>query len=213
MICVAIADISAGECLSVLKKAEFAEIRLDMVKFSEADMKKVFGSHSNLIATCRHGVFDDQKRAEILEKAISYGAAYVDVEVDSDEAYRNKMAAAVKSSGAKLIMSYHDFERTPSRDELMHIYNWCLKYNPDIVKIACRVNNIRDNARLLGLLDSENVPVIVIGMGGLGRVTRIAAPLLGGFCTFASYKADKKTADGQYTLDELVEIYKRLDID
>ena len=55
---------------------------------------------------------------------------------------------------------------------------------------------MKDNARLLGLLDS-NKNVVVIGMGELGKITRIIAPILGSKFTFASLSRGKETADGQ----------------
>jgi 3-dehydroquinate dehydratase-1 len=58
------------------------------------------------------------------------------------------------------------------------------------------VLNDADNARLLGLLDDAR-KIVVVGMGELGRITRIAASLLGSPFTFASQGLGKETARGQ----------------
>jgi 3-dehydroquinate dehydratase-1 len=58
------------------------------------------------------------------------------------------------------------------------------------------VHSARDNARLLGLLDSHS-KIVVVGMGEKGRITRITAPLLGSPFAFASLSKGKETATGQ----------------
>lgn len=47
-------------------------------------------------------------------------------------------------------------------------------------------------------------------MGAKGRVTRVAAPLLGSPFTFASLSDEKKTAEGQIEKDKLEQILKVL---
>ena len=85
-----------------------------------------------------------------------------------------------------------------------------MKYNPDIVKIACKVNSNRDNARLMSLLDND-MKMIVLGMGEKGKITRLFSILLGGFCSFAAVDSKRRTAEGQFTVDELNDYIKRLD--
>jgi len=79
---------------------------------------------------------------------------------------------------------------------MLQIVALCFESGGDIAKIACKVNSERDNARLLGLLDSGR-DVIVIGMGEKGRITRIVAPLLGSPFTYAAPARGRETADGQ----------------
>jgi 3-dehydroquinate dehydratase type I len=71
------------------------------------------------------------------------------------------------------------------------------------------VVSLKDNARLLGLLNDTR-PVVVVGMGHKGRITRIAALLLGSPFTYASLAAGKETAEGQIDWKSLKEIYKRI---
>jgi 3-dehydroquinate dehydratase-1 len=80
--------------------------------------------------------------------------------------------------------------------ELEQVLNWCLESKPDIAKISCRVNSIEDNARLLSIY-SFNKNVISIGMGELGRITRIAATLLGAPFTYAAIDKSRRAAPGQ----------------
>jgi 3-dehydroquinate dehydratase type I len=199
MICVSIAAKTADECLRSTDGLEFAEIRIDaMGSPSAADMKKIFHRKSGvkLIATCRPGKLEDGKRRSLLLSAISAGAAYVDVEADAPEAYKREIVAAAKKVGCRVIVSFHDYGKTPPREELLQAVGWCFDSGADIAKIACKANCAGDSARLLGLLDNER-RLAVVGMGKAGRITRIAAPLLGSAFTYATEGRGKETAEGQ----------------
>lgn len=206
-ICISIGGRTAGECLKALKGQEFAEIRLDMLERATGqDVKRLFAGKLKLIATCRPGKLADGWRKELLLEAIDTGAAYVDVEVEAGDGYKKEIVAAAKAKGCAAIVSFHDHDKTPGEGELKQIVDWCFESGADIAKIACKVNTDGDNARLLGLLDDRR-EIIVVGMGTKGRITRIAAPLLGSPFTFASAAAGKETAEGQIdgrTLDAIL---------
>jgi 3-dehydroquinate dehydratase-1 len=197
--------------LKALEELEFAEVRLDSVSgISEASMREIFGRKARLIATCRlNGKMDDGERKKLLSAAIEAGAAFVDVEVDADEKVRGEIMAKARKRGCSTIVSFHDFEKTPVREELERIVERCFDSGADIAKIACKVNWRKDAARLLGLLDSER-KVVVIGMGEQGKIVRIAAPLLGSQFTFASREKGKETADGQLEAEELERLMEGL---
>ncbi len=206
-ICVSVSEPDAGKALAALKGIPFAEVRLDAMKAGASEVRRIFSAKSVLIATCRPGAGrTDDERKSLLFAAIDAGAKYVDVEVDASDAYKSEIAAAAKKKGCTLIISYHNYEKTPSRAELEQIVGWCFDSGAQIAKIACKSNSTQDNARLLGLLDSSR-RLVVIGMGAKGKITRIAAPLLGSPFTFASFGKGKETAEGQMgrkTLEKLM---------
>lgn len=209
MICVSIAEKTAERCIRALKKVDFAEIRIDKMDVELEDIKKIFSHHPKLIATCRPGVMDDKRRKGLLLTAIKAGAAFVDVEAEASEDYKNLIIESARSAGCKVIISYHNFEKTPQRAKLDHIIDWCFESGADIAKIACRVNSEKDNARLLGLL-YETRPVVVVGMGNKGKISRIVSPFLGSPFTYASLKVGKETAEGQINKDSLKRIFLSL---
>ena len=89
---------------------------------------EVFKLHKNLIATCRPEGVTDAQRMELLKVAIDNGAAWVDIEIESDRAFTNELAAYAKAKGCKVIISYHDYNKTPSVIELNNritSYNVC----------------------------------------------------------------------------------------
>ena len=209
MICVSIAEPTFERCMTALGGLEFAEVRLDAMEVEPAQIKRIFSSPLELIATCRPGAYDDYLRKVMLLTAIEAGAAYVDVELDAEPGYREELFSAARKAGCEVMVSFHDDKGTPGESELRAVLQRCRDLKPDLVKIACKVNSDRDGARLLGLLDST-AKLVVVGMGPLGRTVRIAAPLLGSPFTYASLENGKETADGQMTGDEMRCIYESM---
>ena len=212
MICVSIARKAATEVAKAAAGLKLAEIRINaLASPKREDVEKIFraGNGAKLIATCRPGALTDEKRKGLLLAAIASGAAYVDVEVDAPEAYKKEIASAAKKAGCKLIVSFHDHNRTPPREELSQIAGWCFESGADICKIACKANSREDAARLLGLLGSGR-KIAVVGMGKQGRITRIAAPLLGSPFTYASEGEGKETAEGQIGREKLGKILEAI---
>lgn len=202
MICVSLAEQTAEDCIKALEGIEFAEVRLDRMDVTPADIEKIFSVHSNLIATCRPGRQDRDTRLAFLAAAIQTGAAFVDIEVEADEEFKNAIRKAAREKGCRVIVSYHNYEKTPGQPELVQIVRSCFDSGGDIAKIACKVHADQENVRLLSLLE-EKRPLVVIGLGTRGRVTRLAAPLLGSPFTYASLSPGKETAEGQLEKESL----------
>jgi 3-dehydroquinate dehydratase-1 len=209
MICVSIGNCTAEECLKAIAGQELAEIRMDSVSgLTPAIARKIF-SRKGLVATCRPGKMPDAARKELLFAAIDAGAEFVDVEVDASDAFKQEIVEKAHAKGCKVVVSFHDYSKTPVRGELEQIIKWCFESGADIAKIACKVESKRDAARLLGLLDSER-KLVVVGMGKQGRITRIVAPLLGSQFTYASFSAGKETAPGQLEKQELEKMMRAI---
>jgi 3-dehydroquinate dehydratase type I len=73
------------------------------------------------------------------------------------------------------------------------------------VKIVTYANSAEDNLRLLRLIPmslAEGQPIIAFCMGPRGRASRLLAPLLGSFLTYASLRKGAESAPGQWTVAE-----------
>ncbi len=202
MICVSLSLGDPDEVIRFLESVDFAEIRLDLMAVDAADVRRIFSCPSRLIATCRKGGRSEAEREALLEAAVQAGAAYVDLDLRTDTAMRGSILPLARRRGCKIILSFHDFERTPARADLIRTIDSGFRSGADIVKIACQVNAASENARLLGLLEDPR-PLVVVGMGELGRMTRVLAPLLGGRFTYAGAAAGQETAPGQIAYAEL----------
>jgi 3-dehydroquinate dehydratase type I len=207
--CVSLAEPSVAETIRALRGRRFAEVRLDAIKdLNEEGVKSIFSRSIRLIATFRPGRVAESARLRFLGLAAEAGAAYVDIEIEALGRARALVGAARKN-GCRVIVSYHNERATPSRAALRRRINRAFAAGADLVKIACLSRGPRDNARLLGLLDDPR-PMIAIGMGKDGTVTRIAAPLLGSPFTYASPAAGRETAAGQVAAAALAAVWKAI---
>jgi 3-dehydroquinate dehydratase-1 len=190
MVCVAISDKNLERCLSVLDKVEMAEIRLDLCGFGIEEINKIFSHPTPSIATCRPEPAGKEDQLNRLMASINAGAKYVDIEIEAD---------------SKVIISYHNFTETPGLRELYKIVDQCFDLGADIAKLATQVKSKADNARLLSLYSIEK-PIVALGMGETGKITRVMAPLLGAAFTFASMDEGIETAPGQIKYSKMKEI-------
>ncbi len=204
-VCVSLTALSTPETIRKLRMFKLAEIRLDGMKLKREEVREIFSLRLQLIATCRPGNMTEKGRAELLVEAIDAGASYVDVEIESRKWYRELIVSKAREKGCKVIISYHNYEETPSDSALNKVIEKARRYGGDIIKIACEANSLSDSARLLGLLGHQS-GLIVIGMGKLGRITRVVAPILGAPFTFASLSDGKETAEGQMDFGKTLEI-------
>jgi 3-dehydroquinate dehydratase len=207
MICVSLAGLSFQECVKAISRTEFAEIRIDQLDFSDDQFRGLFAIKSNTVATCRPENIDTDRRLELLKAAIEAGAGYVDVEYESDDAYRQELVAFAKANNSRVIISYHNFEETPTAAELDEIITQSFDWGADRVKLAVMAQTPADCARIMGLYDNYS-NLIAFCMGDIGAITRVAAPLLGADFTFAAYNRAKATAPGQLTVEEFRDIYE-----
>jgi len=205
MICVCLAEKNIDDFLSVVNQFELAEIRMDLTSLSDSDIQLLFSQPTALIATFRPEKIPEAQRARKLQLAIESGASYVDIEIENDEPFNNKIIASAKKHNCKIIISYHNFNATPTSEELNQIINQAFKQGADIAKIACMVNDKADNVRLLSLYDNKK-PVVALGMGELGKITRIASLYLGAPFTMVSANTSRSTAPGQIDYKTLKEL-------
>ena len=202
MICISICETSVKKILASFKKAEMFEIRLDMMNLTPEEIQTVFSQPVKLIATCRQGNFSDDERKQKLILAIQSGAAYVDIEVETDNDFKKSIMYTAKKHNCKVIISYHNYKSTPSVPVLKNIIENCFSSGADIAKIACLAENKQDAAKILSLYASQK-NLVSIGMGQAGKITRLASLLLGAPFTFASLEEGKETAPGQITLKQI----------
>jgi 3-dehydroquinate dehydratase-1 len=210
MICVSIAEPTLNDCLAAIKGLEFAEIRIDKTELSPSDVKRLFAEPVKLIATCRAGSRPEDERLALLLAAVTAGAAYVDIEVEAPVRFREAVVAAAREKGCRVIISYHNATETPLKHYLLQVIEECFDLGADIAKIVCRVQNSQDCVRILSLYEARK-NLIALGLGGLGAITRIAAPFLGAPLTYASLAPGKETAEGQPDVETLRAVMKFLD--
>lgn len=221
MICVCILADNIENAIKKIKSIEkknpdLIEIRLDY--FNDfGNMKNILESTKiQLIATNRSagegGSFegDEDARIKILLDAARSGFKYVDIELSTKDVA--KIAKELHSLGSDVIISHHDFNKTPSNDEILKIHEDILKMGADVCKIVTTANDYNDNLRLLSFLNEsfEKSKIVCFAMGEFGKISRIFSPIFGGFFTMASLEKGQETGPGQIEIGELKELYNKL---
>jgi len=209
MICVSLGKVSFETCQKILRKVALAEIRLDLMPLSLAEVRRLFARHSHLIATFRPGRFPEAKRRKFLLAALAAGARYIDLDLESDRHLLLALKEKIKATPSRLIISYHNQKETPPAAQLRRMVLQAFSLGADLVKIACFCRRSEDNGRLLSLVTGRR-PVIVCGLGPLGAASRVAAPLCGSPFTYAFWEGEEPTAAGQLSYQKLKSIYELL---
>lgn len=90
-------------------------------------------------------------------------------------------------------MSNHDFDKTPSFDEITGRLIGMKKLGADVAKLACMPNSAKDVLTLLSATEAvksqyPDEPIITMSMGKLGAISRISGEIFGSALTFSSAK-------------------------
>ena len=128
----------------------------------------------------------------------------IDIEPGRGEELARGLAAAAHEKGVGVIMSHHDFQKTPGVEEMLAILRREKALGGDIRKLAVMPGKPSDVAALLlatALGREEGLsPLITMSMGPLGSVSRVSGEVFGSAMTFAMVGA--ASAPGQLTASE-----------
>ena len=128
----------------------------------------------------------------------------VDIELSAEKKLREDLIKAAKEQRKTVIVSYHNFSKTPPVQEMKAILEEAFRAGADIAKIAVMPESLEDVLSLLRVTleaRKKNRPVCTISMGEPGKHTRIIAPFYGSVLTYAS--VEKAAAPGQLRVDRV----------
>lgn len=129
----------------------------------------------------------------------------LDYEMGNDAAHVAQVRALARRHGLPLVLSFHDFQRTPDAEELRARFEQAQRLEADVAKVAVMPQSMEDVHRLLGATlqasRTLSIPVVSMAMGGLGAVTRLCGGAFGSALTFAVGAA--ASAPGQIPIDEV----------
>jgi len=141
---------------------------------------------------------EEYKKLNILV-AKSGLADFVDVEAYSKADYSKELIDDIHSAGAKVVGSYHDFDKTPKKELIVDVLKKIEKQGADICKIAVMPNTNEDVQTLIEASKEASevidVPIVTMSMGDLGAITRVCSKLSKSSITFA--KGVNASAPGQ----------------
>lgn len=209
MICVSVPHISKLD-EAVRSGAGMIELRLDLIREPPSELFPLIPENIKTIVNCRSGVYEPGDRVKLLQAAMEQGATYADMEIESSPADMELLKSTARKNGTSVIISYHDFKRTLDREDLESVMIACYEKGGEIAKIVTRVNAPEDIRNLMSLYDLPGKKVI-LGMGTLGRITRVMGPYFGAEFTYASLEEGGETDPGQLSVKQLNELYKVID--
>jgi len=192
------------------------EWRMDqfLIGRSTAEMKSCFNNLSieprlPLIATNRPvremGSFNgpEEIRLSLLEEAAKSGADWIDLEHDINV----EELARFRQAGAKILLSWHSPDCTPTGNVLRAKLEKMLKTGAEALKIATLAQSGEDNLRVLELIPLArkefDIELIAFCMGPAGKWSRPASLFLGSPWTYAQFEGQSATAPGQLTVSEM----------
>ena len=213
--CISIAEKTPAKTKKVLKialkKSDFVEVRLDFLKINQIPetLELIKKDLKRIVCTLRPknegGVFqgNEKERIAILKLIAEYNPFLLDVEYNTLKKDPD-LTKYLKSTKTKLLVSWHDFKKTPKASELKTKMNQMAKFSSN-VKIVSTAKSTDDSTRMLELYSKKGKNnLISFAMGDFGRISRILCLYLGSPYTYVSL--GKAIAPGQFSVDEVKKI-------
>ncbi|HJJ22339.1 MAG TPA: type I 3-dehydroquinate dehydratase [Nitrosopumilus sp.] len=194
-----------------LKKSDYVEIRFDFLKIEQIPeaLEIIKKDLNKIVCTLRPkiegGKFtgNEKERIAILKLIAEYNPFLLDVEFNTLKR-NSSLVKYLKSTKTKLLVSWHDFKKTPSSTELKNKMNQMSKFSSN-VKIVSTAKSTNDSNRMLELYSKKGKNnLISFAMGDFGRISRILCLYLGSPYTYVSL--GKAIAPGQFSVDEVKKI-------
>lgn len=231
-ICVPIVAVTRREILAGASRikslpADLAEWRadwfegvpdMDQVSLVLSGLREILGDMPLLFTfrTQKEGgaaAVPDSCYEKLLRHAIGCGMAdLVDIELFSGRELVTSLISLAHGNGMKVIISSHDFEKTPSREEITGRLLEMQTLGADLPKIAVMPQNPADVLTLLSATQEFSGqaarPIITMSMAGTGLVSRISGEIFGSALTFGA--AGQPSAPGQIGAAELREMLELL---
>lgn len=146
-------------------------------------------------------------RISLLKEVIkSRKVDLIDFELINDENDIKDIINLAKENGVYVILSNHDFEKTPPKEEIVKRLVKAQEIGADIAKIAVMANSTDDLLELLQatyIMNQEyaKIPLVTMSMSGKGLLSRLAGGIFGSSITFAAGR--DVSAPGQIPASEL----------
>jgi 3-dehydroquinate dehydratase type I len=219
-VCIPIVESTTEKALIAVKEvsrwADLIELRADYLKQVKLGLL-LEDRRKPLIVTHRRkeegGKYkgEEGKRVSVLQEAIDSGADYIDVELATERPFLQDLLRNRRET--QVILSSHDFQKTPSPKELQRLFNQMVRLGADVIKIVPFAGSWEDNLTILSLISfakARKKKIVAFCMGEKGKISRILSPFLGAAWTYASFSKRTASAPGQLTVREMKEIWKML---
>jgi len=217
-ICVSIApeDIESITRLAGLafeQGADYVEIRFDYLRPEQlqAAIDSAKGIKGKAVYTLRSkdqgGKFtgSEQDRVKWLYKLVEQRPMLLDVELDTLQ-QNDQLADFIERQKTLLLVSWHDFQKTPTNDKIADILSVMRIYS-NYVKIVTTAMTVEDSLRILEMYETATgLNPIFFAMGEAGSISRVMCTIIGN-APFTYASLGKAVAPGQLTLKQMRKLY------
>ncbi|WP_453954509.1 type I 3-dehydroquinate dehydratase [Acinetobacter baumannii] len=203
--------------------ADLAEFRIDLLSFASDtkqvialghELKKILGNKP-MIATIR--TKNEGSQLEISDA--DYGKTYqaylknpfmdwLDVEMFRDQKVVSEIVQKAHQKKVLVVISNHDFQKTPSQDEIEKRLLKQDQMGADVLKIAVMPKSKQDVFTLMNatlkVSQQTTKPLLTMSMGQLGTISRVATANMGGSYSFGMI--GQASAPGQIDVTKLKQI-------
>jgi 3-dehydroquinate dehydratase-1 len=196
--------------------ADYVEVRFDFLNpdlLPEA-LQAARGIKDRTVFTLRPrsegGMFasTEENRLYWLYRLADLEPMLLDVELDTLKK-NDELADFLEKKRSPLLVSWHDFEKTPSSDSIADILSEMRSYS-NYVKIVTMAHSIEDSLRVLELYDTAiGLSPIFFAMGEAGVISRILCPVIGN-APFTYASLEKSIAPGQLTVKQMKKLYDKM---
>ena len=213
LVCVPLVGKTPGEILGEAENIpaiapDIIELRVDAWEFVEEtpasvsmirDVRKAVGEIP-VILTCRghwEGGFkkvSDEAKFSLYREAVAGGLVdFLDVELSYGDGKIGETLRMLEHSSVSLIVSFHDFEKTPPKEVLFSTLAAMPRSEEDVLALL--------SATLMIRREYPRILLITMSMGGIGAVSRVTGGLFGSDLTFAV--GSRASAPGQIPVGAL----------
>lgn len=204
-------SLSSSFFLNDLKDVDGVELRLDLFEWWDQDLIKQILDRIDIpvmltLRKASHGgrfKESEKERESKIINLLTLKPAFFDLECDMRVGFLNETIQSYPDT--KFILSYHNFDKTP--DDIDSIYNSMLQIPAYGYKMAAFANSTNDALRML-LLSKKHPNLSAICMGEKGAFARVLGPVVRNLIDYACVDLDEKTAPGQLSVSELLNVYR-----
>jgi len=196
--------------------ADYIEIRFDFLKTSDIEhaIRIAESTKDKAIFTLRSaqegGKFKgtENERVELLEKLSMARPMLLDVEYRTIK-NNDYLADFLTSQQTPILISWHDFKCTPTKNRLLDVLNG-MKIYSNYAKIVTTARETHDALRVLDLYeDVTGLELIAFAMGEFGVISRILCTMIGN-APFTYTSVNSNTAPGQLDLSRMRRLFDRI---
>jgi 3-dehydroquinate dehydratase-1 len=196
---------------AIQKGADMIECRFDFIKnYGQIDryLQLLTRYKDRCVYTLRPenegGKFsnDPLQRIALLKKLIEAKPLFVDIEYELISK-NDELADLIEISDTRILVSWHNFVKTPSENELISQVNNMRVYSP-YLKIVTTAKNIDDSLTILKLykIIDTHINLIAFAMGESGTISRILCSIIGD-APFTYASLSEAIAPGQLSIDQM----------